>query len=53
MELGLEAWATGNRSVLMNKILADHRTQSYEQAQKVIDAVLTLPFNSDLQSHFS
>jgi alpha-galactosidase len=53
MELGLEAFTTGNLSVLINKVLADHRTQSYEQAQNVIDAVFALPFNTDLQVHFS
>ena len=53
MELGLEAFTTGNLSVLTNKVLADHRTQSYEQAQNVIDAVFALPFNTDLQVHFS
>jgi alpha-galactosidase len=52
MELGVEAWITGDRNILVNKILADHRTQNYEQAQNMIDAIFSLPFNADLQTHF-
>jgi alpha-galactosidase len=52
MELGLEAWKTGDRNILVNRVLIDHRTQSYEQAQNLIDAVFSLPFNADLQAHF-
>ncbi|MCW4040781.1 MAG: alpha-glucosidase/alpha-galactosidase, partial [Candidatus Bathyarchaeota archaeon] len=52
MELGVEAWTSGDRNILVNKVLADHRTQSYEQAQNMIDAIFSLPFNADLQAHF-
>ena len=52
MELGLEAFKTGDRNILLNRILLDHRTRSYEQAQEVMRAILTLPFNEDLRKHF-
>jgi len=53
MELGLEAFLTGDKRVLLNMILSDHRTRGYEQAQKVMDAILSLRFNEDLKRHFS
>ncbi len=52
MELGLEAFLTGNKRVLLNRVLSDPRTRSYEQAQKAIEAILALPFNEDLRQHF-
>jgi len=52
MEMGLEAFLTGDKSILLNMILSDHRTRSYEQAQKVMEAVLALPFNEDLRKQF-
>jgi len=52
MELGLEAFLTGSRQVLLNTILSDHKTRSYEQAQKIMQALLALPFNETLRKHF-
>jgi alpha-galactosidase len=52
MELGLEAFKTGDKNILLNRILSDHRTRSYEQAQEVMDAIIALPFNEDLRKHF-
>jgi alpha-galactosidase len=52
MELGLEAYLTGDKRFLLNRILSDPRTRSYEQAQKIMEATLTLPFNKDLKKHF-
>jgi len=52
MELGLEAFLTGSRQVLLNTILSDHRTRSHEQAQRVMQALLALPFNKALRNHF-
>jgi len=52
MEMGLEAFLTGDKHVLLNMILSDHRTRSYEQAEKVMEAILALPFNEDLRKRF-
>jgi alpha-galactosidase len=52
MELGLEAFLTGSRNVLLNTILSDHRTRSHEQAQTVMQDLLALPFNRALRDHF-
>ena len=52
MELGLEAFLSGDKEALLNMILLNRRTQSYEQAKKVMEASLALPFNEDLKKHF-
>jgi alpha-galactosidase/6-phospho-beta-glucosidase family protein len=52
MELGLEALFSHSKEALFNMILWNHRTRSYEQAEKVIEDLLTLPFNEDLKAHF-
>ena len=52
MEMGLEAFLTGDKHVLLNMILSDHRTRSFEQAEKVMEAILALPFNEDLRKRF-
>mgnify|MGYP000020464811 CR=1 FL=1 len=52
MEMCLEALLTGDKRILLNMILSDHRTKSYEQACKVLDAILNLPFNEDLKKIF-
>lgn len=52
MEMGLEAFLTGDRRILLNRILSDPRTKSYEQAVNVMDAVMNIPFNEDLKELF-
>jgi len=52
MELGIEAFMSEDRNVLLNMILSDPRSRSYEQAQEVIEAILALPFNDDLRKRF-
>lgn len=49
MEQGLEAFLTRDKMALLDRILLDHRTRSYEQAQRLVDAILALPFNEDLR----
>jgi len=44
MELGLEAYLTGERRVLLNRIFSDPGTR--------MEATLSLPFNKDLKKHF-
>ena len=52
MELGLEAFLSQDKEALLNIILWNHRTRSYEQAEKVMEDLLALPFNEDLKAHF-
>jgi len=52
MEMGLEAFLTRDKRILLNMILSDHRTRSYEQAERVMEAVLALPFNENLRKEF-
>jgi alpha-galactosidase len=52
MELGLEAFLSQDKEALLNMILWNHRTRSYEQAEKVMEDLLALLFNEDLKAHF-
>jgi len=53
MELGLEAFLSGDKEALLNMILLNRRTRRYEQARNVMEALLALPFNEDIRKHFS
>ena len=52
MEQGLEVFLTWDKAALLNMILSDHRTESYRQAQEVMESLLALPFNEDIREHF-
>jgi len=52
MEFGLEAFLSRDKEALLNMILMNRRTRSYEQAEGVMEALLALPFNEDLREHF-
>lgn len=52
MEFGLEAFLSLDKTALLNMILLDHRTKSYEQAEKVMKSLLALPFNEDMKEYF-
>jgi len=52
MEMSLEALLTGDKRILLDMILSEHRTKSYEQACDVLNAILNLPFNEDLKKYF-
>ncbi len=52
MELGLEAFLSHNKEALVNMVLWNHKTRSYEQAEKAVEDLLALPFNEDLKAHF-
>jgi len=52
MELGLEAFLTGDRDVLLEELLSDPRTRSLEQAEAVIDAIMRLDFNKAMAEHY-
>lgn len=52
MELGLEAFLTGDRDVLIEELLNDPRTKSLEQAEAVLDAIMRLDFNKEMAAHY-
>jgi alpha-galactosidase len=52
MELGLEAFLTGDRDVLLEELTSDPRTRSLEQAEKVLEAIMNLPFNAEMREHY-
>ena len=52
MELSYEAFTTGDRRILEEVLMRDPRTTSHEQVVKVLDAILSLPFNADMRKHY-
>jgi len=53
MEQNLETFLSGRRSMLLYRVLMDHRTQSLTQAEAWLDEVLTLPHNRGLAARMS
>ena len=52
MEMSYEAFKTGDRKVLEEVLIRDRRTKSYDQVVKVIDEILSLPFNEEMRKHY-
>jgi len=52
MERTLEAYKTGDRSMLLWNILQSHQTRSYEQAVEVLQAILTDPDHAALAARY-
>jgi alpha-galactosidase len=53
MERTLEAYRTGDRSMLLWNILQSHQTRSYEQSIDVLQALLNDPEHADMADHYS
>jgi len=53
MEWALEAFTEGGRDLLFEWLIVDARTKSTKQADRVIDAILSLPENEEMAKHFS
>ena len=53
LEFAMEAFFEGGRSVLLELLFRDPRTKSDEQANRVLDEILNLPFNRDVKRHYS
>ena len=53
MEQGLEAYRTGDRSMLQWSALENGQTKTYEQAYEALEDLLSQAGNEDLASHFS
>jgi len=58
MERTLEAFHTGDKSILLWSVLDSHQTRSYDQAVDVMEAILHMPPNEpmayvqDINEHF-
>jgi alpha-galactosidase len=52
MERTLEAYKSGDRSMLLWNVLQSHQTRSYNQAVKVLEAVLDSPENAEMRERF-
>ena len=53
MERTLEAYRTGDRSMLLWNVLQSHQTRSYEQGVAVLQAVLADPEHAALAARYS
>jgi alpha-galactosidase len=52
MERGLEAYRTGDRSMLLWNALQNHQTRSFDQAFAALEELLRQPENQELAEHF-
>ena len=52
MERGIEAYKTGDKSMLLYNALENHQTQSYKQAFMALEEVLAQPANQELAGRF-
>lgn len=52
MERTLAAYLTGDRRYLMQSLLHDHRTRTWEQAEEALDALMGMPHNAAAARHF-
>lgn len=52
MERGLEAFKTGDRSMLLWDVLECHQTRSYDQAVTVLEELLDMPGHEELKAHY-
>ncbi|HEV2122410.1 MAG TPA: hypothetical protein VGW38_06520, partial [Chloroflexota bacterium] len=52
MERGLEAYLTGDKTMLLYNILANHQTRSYDQAVEVLEDLLAMPGHEEAAAHY-
>jgi alpha-galactosidase/6-phospho-beta-glucosidase family protein len=52
IEVELEAYLTGSKKLLEQLILMDPYTRSQEQARKLLDDILALPFHEEIRQHY-
>ncbi len=52
LEMALEGFKGGGRDVLMDIVQRSHYTRSDEQANAVVDEILSLPFNEEMKKHY-
>ncbi len=52
LEMAMEAFLSGDRSILLEILYRDPRTRSDAQAEKVLAEILALPFNEGMRQHY-
>ncbi len=52
MESIVDAFMAGDRTALVLQLMDDHRTGSFAQAQGMIDALLSQPWNTEAAAHY-
>lgn len=52
VELELEAFATGDRNLLLNLILMDPFSTTRKNAEHLLEAIFALPYHAELRNHF-
>jgi alpha-galactosidase/6-phospho-beta-glucosidase family protein len=52
MERGLEAYLTGDKTMLLYGILENHQTHSYDQAVAVLEDLLAMPGHEEAAAHY-
>ena len=52
VETELEAYETRSKELLLQLIMMDPWTRSEEQAKKLLDDILNLPFNKEMKEHY-
>jgi alpha-galactosidase len=52
MERGLEAYLTGDRTMLLYNVLSNHQTRSYDQAVAVLEDLLAMPGHEEAAAHY-
>jgi alpha-galactosidase len=53
VNMELSAYEQGSRELLLQLILMDPWTRSVQQAQSLLDAILSMPENNAMQAHYS
>jgi len=52
LEMAMEAFLSGDRSILLEILYRDPRTRSDDQAKEVLQEILDLPFNEEMKNHY-
>jgi alpha-galactosidase len=52
MEMALEAFITGDRTILEEVLVRDPRTKNYDDIPKLWDEIFDLPFNKEMKEHY-
>lgn len=52
VEVELEAYRTRDEALLVDLVMMDHQTKSRAQAQKLVDEILNLEWNTEMREHY-
>jgi alpha-galactosidase len=52
VNMELQAYETGDKSLLLQLLLMDPWTRSEEQARMLLEEILSLPFHEEMRRHF-